>query len=203
MMMNHHPPKRPLRLDVYAWSVDCRPERWVAGTRGMEERVGPFHLPMVDDRRQKMEEGQRTCPCHQHHLPAPRTRLNVFVNGTRICSGNQNCMPIASTNSGGYCNTFLRSNNQLTGWWPTTNDAEEACVGDDNKEKWTEKEDNYLVFGDSSLCYIRNTIFTWSGKLWWGHTPLGRLMPRQCAWPLGWQYHCTKFQRFDVSHTIK
>jgi hypothetical protein len=42
------------------------------------------------------------------------------------------------------------------------NDVGEACVGNDNKEKGTEKKDNDLVFGDSSLYFMRNTIFTWS-----------------------------------------
>jgi hypothetical protein len=42
------------------------------------------------------------------------------------------------------------------------NNAEEACVGDNNKEKGTEKKDNDLVFGNSSMCFIRNSIVTQS-----------------------------------------
>jgi hypothetical protein len=45
------------------------------------------------------------------------------------------------------------------------NDAEEACIGNNNKEKGTEKKDDDLVFGDSILFFIRNTIFTWSREL--------------------------------------
>ncbi len=72
---------------------------------------------------------------------------------------NKNCTPIYPPTVEVQWNTFLRSNNQLTGQWLTANYADEACVGNDNKEKGTEKKENNLVFGDSSLCFIRNTIF--------------------------------------------
>jgi hypothetical protein len=42
------------------------------------------------------------------------------------------------------------------------NNAEEACVGSNNEEKETEKKDDKSVFGNSSLCFIRITIFTWN-----------------------------------------
>jgi hypothetical protein len=58
MMMNHHPPERHLRLDFHAQSVNCRPGRWIAGTRGMTKRVDLFHLPMVEERWWKMDKGR-------------------------------------------------------------------------------------------------------------------------------------------------
>ncbi len=49
-----------------------------------------------------------------------------------------------------WCHTTLRPNNQLTGQWQKTNNAEKAGNGNNSKEKGTEKKDNDLVYSDSS-----------------------------------------------------
>jgi hypothetical protein len=84
MMTNHHPPECPLRLDFYPQSIDCRPGRWVAGTRGVEERVGPFHPLMVDDRRQKMDEGRRASS-----LP-PTSSVSAKDKVENLCQRHKN-----------------------------------------------------------------------------------------------------------------
>jgi hypothetical protein len=69
---------------------------------------------MMEERWQKMDEGQRALSSPPHHLSVPKMRLKPFVDGTRICSAHKNYMPIASANSGGTVKHYFRFNDHLT-----------------------------------------------------------------------------------------
>jgi hypothetical protein len=84
-------------------------------------------------------------------------------------------MPIASANSSGRVqHNFMIQ--QSTNWTMTNN---KRCRGglrwQQQQKRGTEKKDNNLIFGDSSLCFIRNTIFTQNRESWLQ----GMFMPRQ------------------------